>query len=75
MPVSHPKFGGLAIWAQSLITRIDKAKNAIHGLYFIPDHPHAKEALDKYQKLRTSLENYVSGVQYNHWKNEINAML
>ena len=75
MPVSHPKFGGLAIWAQSLITRIDKAKNAIHGLYFIPDHSHAKEALDKYQKLRTSLENYVSGVQYNHWKNEINAML
>ena len=26
MPISQPKYGGLAIWAQSLIVRIDKAK-------------------------------------------------
>lgn len=26
MPLSHPKHGGLAIWAQSLIVRIDRAK-------------------------------------------------
>ena len=25
MPVSHPQYGGLAIWAQSLICRIDMA--------------------------------------------------
>ena len=48
MPVSHPKFGGLVIWAQSLIVRIDKAKSAISGLYFIPEHPHAKDAIEKY---------------------------
>lgn len=71
MPVSHPKFGGLVIWAQSLIVRIDKAKNAINGLYFIPEHPHAKDALEKYQKLRQSLDNYISTVQYGNWKNEI----
>jgi len=52
MPFSHPKHGGLAIWAQSLIVRIDKSKTAIAGLYFIPEHPHAKEALEKYTKLR-----------------------
>ena len=27
MPISHPKHGGQAIWAQSLIVRIDKAKD------------------------------------------------
>jgi hypothetical protein len=27
MPYSHPKHGGMAIWTQSLIVRIDKAKN------------------------------------------------
>lgn len=75
MPVSHPKYGGLAIWAQSLITRIDKAKNAIQGLYFIPDHPIAKEALEKYQKLRSSLDNYIATVQYNNWKKEITDMV
>jgi dynein heavy chain len=75
MPVTHPKYGGLAIWAQSLIVRIDKSKNAINGLYFIPEHPHHKEAMEKYQKLRTSLDNYISSVQYNHWKNEINSIM
>ena len=25
MPVSHPQYGGLSIWAYSLISRIDKA--------------------------------------------------
>ena len=48
MPVTHPKYGGLAIWAQSLIVRIDKAKHAINGLYFIPEHSHHKEAIEKY---------------------------
>lgn len=75
MPVTHPKYGGLAIWAQSLIVRIDRAKNAISGLYFIPEHPHHKEGMEKYQKLRTSLDNYISSVQYNHWKNEINTIM
>lgn len=38
MPFSHPQYGGLAIWARSLIVRIDNAKSAIDGLYFIPEH-------------------------------------
>jgi|APCry1669190591_1035303.scaffolds.fasta_scaffold266584_1 hypothetical protein len=52
MPFSHPKHAGLAIWAFSLIIRIDKAKKAIEGLYFIPESSLAKEAVDKYRKLR-----------------------
>jgi len=51
MPFSHPKHGGLAIWAQSLLVRLKKSMTAIEGLYFIPEHPHAKEALEKYTKL------------------------
>jgi hypothetical protein len=39
MPFSHPQYGGLAIWARSLIVRIDNAKEAIEGLYFIQEHP------------------------------------
>lgn len=56
MPFSHPNYAGLAIWAQSLIVRIDKAKNAIENLYFIPEHPHAKEVFEKYYKLKESLD-------------------
>ena len=38
MPFSHPKWAGLAIWAYSLIVRIDKAKTALENLYFIPEN-------------------------------------
>ena len=34
-----------------------------------------KESLEKYQKLRSSLENYISKVQYSHWNTEINEMV
>jgi hypothetical protein len=36
MPISHPHYGGLAIWIHSLICRIDRAKYAIDGMYFVP---------------------------------------
>lgn len=37
MPFSHPDFGGAAIWAQSLIERVKKAKKEIdHLSTFIP---------------------------------------
>jgi len=43
-------------------------------LYFIPEHPHSKDALEKYQKLRTSLDNFIAGSCYNNWKKEIDMM-
>lgn len=52
MPYSHPKYGGLAIWAQSLISRIDKVKKCIENLYFIPESLISKETMEKYDKLR-----------------------
>lgn len=54
--------------------RIDRAKNAIDTLYFIPEHSLAKEALEKYQKLRTSLDNFIANSCYNNWKKEIETM-
>lgn len=35
MPFSHPKHGGLAIWAQSLMVRLNKAYEAMQNLYFV----------------------------------------
>ena len=53
MPFSHPNQAGVAIWSYSLLMRANRAKDAIDGLYFIQEHPSAKEAIDKYHKLRT----------------------
>jgi len=74
MPISHPKFGGLAIWANSLIVRIKKAKQAIDSLYFIPEHHHAAEAIEKYEKLLKSLENFIISTQFGQWKDQINQI-
>jgi len=60
MPVSHPKYGGLAIWAQSLICRIDMAHQAFENMYFIPTSPLAEESGEKYKKLRSQLDNYIA---------------
>ena len=37
MPFSHPKYGGMAIWAQSLMVRVEKAYESMENLYFIPE--------------------------------------
>ena len=59
MPISHPHFAGLAIWIHSLICRIDRAKFAIDGMYFVPNHPSKDESDAKYRKLKESLDNYI----------------
>jgi len=74
MPFSHPHYGGLAIWARCLITRIDKSKNAIEGLYFIPEHTHAKDSIDAYTKLKTALDNFIANTCFNAWKGEIEIL-
>jgi len=33
--------------------RANRAKDAIDGLYFIREHPAAKDAIDKYHKLKS----------------------
>jgi len=54
--------------------RIDKAKTAIEGLYFIPEHPNAKDAIDVYTKLRTALDNFIANTCFTNWKDEIKLM-
>lgn len=65
MPHSHPHYGGLAIWVYSLIKRVDKAKNAMDCLYFIPEHKDHKEAMEKYTKLRQQLDQYITKNEFN----------
>jgi hypothetical protein len=36
--------------------RIDKAKAEMDRLYFIPEHPFAKESLEKFYKLKDQLD-------------------
>lgn len=51
MPCSHPQYGGLAIWAYSLIKRLEYSKNQIENLYFVPNMQIGDEVNDKYAKL------------------------
>jgi hypothetical protein len=74
MPFSHPYYAGQAIWAYSLIVRLDRAKDATRNLYFVNESPVQKEALDKYTKLREQLDQFIEGSMYKTWEAEIAAM-
>ena len=74
MPVSHPHYGGLAIWAYSLITRIDKANEIIKELYFVPPGQLSDEVNEKYRKLRTQLDNYIATINFKDWVNTLQDM-
>lgn len=74
MPVSHPHYGGRSIWVYSLIKRINKAKDAIDDLYFIKDHPHHKEAIEKYTKLLNSLDTFLTTTNHQEWLGQINEL-
>lgn len=47
-PFSHPKWGGQAIWAYSLIVRLKRAREKVGYLHFIETSQLQTEALDKY---------------------------
>ena len=70
-PYSHPYFAGIAIWMYSLIKRIDKAKFAIDGLYFIPDHKDLKEAMEKYNKLKNQLDQSITKTHFQDWQDSM----
>ena len=71
MPISHPHYAGLAIWIHSLICRIDRAKYAIDGMYFVPNHASKDDAEAKYRKLKESLDNYIQQGLFNEWTTPI----
>jgi hypothetical protein len=74
MPFSHPTHGGQAIWSYSLIVRANRAKDAIDGLYFIPEHPLAKEAFEKHRKLTTHLDESISKRKFEDWQQKMAAI-
>jgi hypothetical protein len=74
MPVSHPFYGGLSIWAYSLITRIDKAYNMIQELYFCPPGALSEEVNEKYKKLRGQLDNYIATINFKDWVGTLGDM-
>jgi len=74
MPFSHPNYAGQAIWAYSLIVRLDKARASIRHLYFVTESQVYKEAVEKYNKLRETLDQYIEGTCYKTWEQEIASM-
>jgi hypothetical protein len=74
MPFSHPEFAGNAIWIQSLIVRIDKARDTLETMNFIPQHEKHKDVIEKYQKLKLTLDNHISKTEFEKWLNNINDM-
>lgn len=74
MPFSHPKWGGLAIWAYSLIKRLEKSREAVRHLYFAADSPVQREALDKYKKQIDALDQYISSHCKTQWLDSITAL-
>ena len=74
MPFSHPEFAGMAIWIQSLIVRIDKARDALERMNFIPQHEKHKDVIEKYQKLKTTLDNHISKTEFEKWLKDIADM-
>lgn len=52
LPFTQPHFAGMAIWVKSLITRIDKARDVLDQMNFIPKHEMHDKAQDRYQTLR-----------------------
>jgi hypothetical protein len=51
MSCSNPSFGGLAVWALSLIARLDKAYALTDNMYFVPHCALAAEVKEKHDKL------------------------
>jgi dynein heavy chain len=75
MPPSLPKYSGLAIWALSLLSRIESAKKAIDSLFFIPEHSNKQEAVDKYDKLHQALDSFITKTQFDLWNRELSDKL
>jgi|LauGreDrversion4_2_1035121.scaffolds.fasta_scaffold03293_5 Dynein heavy chain, N-terminal region 1 len=68
MPFSHPTWGGNAIWSYSLMVRANRVKAAIDSLYFIQDHPLQKEALERFRKLHTHLDESISKRKFEEFQ-------
>ena len=77
MPATHPQYGGLAIWALSLITRLNKiggGDDLMDKLYFVPSISVADEVRDKFIKLSKQLDNYIANINFKEWTNTLDDM-
>lgn len=73
----HPRYGGTALWARSLITRIERQKQDLDKLVFITDDKAIKKrdlVFAKYAKSHETLKQYVSNTMYRKWTDEIEEM-
>ena len=72
--MTHTQFAGMAIWAHSLLKRIEKSKDDLDTLFFIPDLKKTTfvlEAFTKYDKLHNNLDDYITKNRFEGWKKEV----
>jgi hypothetical protein len=74
MSVSNPTYGGLAVWALSLIQRLEKAYELTENMYFVPHCQQAAELKEKYDKMHKQLDNYISNISFKEWTNTFEEM-
>lgn len=74
MPFSHPKWGGLAIWAYSLSTRLNKSREYIRHLHFVQETPKQIDALEKFEKQIQALDDYIAVHCKGQWFDSITAL-
>ena len=77
MPVSWSHYGGVAIWVHSLIVRLDKAKESIDGLYFIPNdgtQTYKADSIEQYEKLKHGLDQYIIKTLFEDWNKNLDDL-
>lgn len=64
----------MAIWAQSLMKWIEKSESDLKLLHFIPNLNNQQfviDAINRYDKLHNTLEDYITKNRFEGWKKEI----
>lgn len=68
MPYSHAKYSGMAIWVKSLIQRIDKTRDLLDQMNFIPKHEFHDKSVTAYNELRQNLDDHIAKVEFENWQ-------
>jgi hypothetical protein len=54
--------------------RLDRAVDAVRHLHFVTESPIQKEAMEKYSKLKETLDSFIEGTMHKTWEQEISSM-
>lgn len=70
LPQGHPRFAGQALWAKSLLARIEKDYKILTEATFLPTVTKAKETLEQYYTQAGILEGYIRSLHMD-WDSDM----